>query len=85
MGDLRGASFDPETVSLMQAALEDALLKLPSALRTPAAKGELAVRILKRASDGERDPIRLRTAALLDFKIAIGSGEEIRPTVRAAG
>ena len=66
MSDRKGANFDPETVSLMRAALDDAFSKLPVALRSGAVKSKLAVRILERAARGERDPIRLRTAALLD-------------------
>jgi hypothetical protein len=55
--------YDPETVALLKAVLEDAWASLPHAQRTASSKSELAVRILQRASQGERDPIRLKAAA----------------------
>jgi hypothetical protein len=60
-----GTSFEPETIELMRQVLDYAVAKLPKHLRTPGVKLELAQLILKAATGGERDPIRLRTGALI--------------------
>jgi len=57
-------SFDPETVSVLRRALEDAASVLPKDERTQDRKVLLASRILALAANGETDPIRLRTGAL---------------------
>jgi hypothetical protein len=61
---LNHAVFDPETVSLLSAVLEDAAAALPPNLRSQERKSILASKLLSAASAGERDPIRLRAAAL---------------------
>jgi len=57
-------SHDPETVALLRQILEDAweCLTLEQRARTP--KAEIALRILRLAQRGERDPIRLRAGAI---------------------
>jgi hypothetical protein len=65
LGTSRGAAFEPEVILLMQAALEDAWARLPPAERSRTRKSDLAARILRAAANGERDPVRLRTYALL--------------------
>jgi hypothetical protein len=60
-----GTSFEPETIELMRQVLDYAVAKLPKHLHTPGVKLELAQLILKAATGGERDPIRLRTGALI--------------------
>jgi hypothetical protein len=57
-------AFDPDTISLLGAALEEAIAALPPDGRSQERKTLLASRILSAASLGERDPIRLREAAL---------------------
>jgi hypothetical protein len=57
-------SFDPETLTLMRRALEEAAEMLPRSQRTPEHKVILASRILELASRGETDPARLRSGAL---------------------
>jgi hypothetical protein len=65
LGTRRGAAFEPEVILLMQASLDDAWARLPPAKRARTPKSDLAARILEAAANGERDPVRLRTYALL--------------------
>jgi hypothetical protein len=60
-----GVSFDTETVQLMRLVLEETAARLPTHLRTSSVKIELAELILKAAARGERDPVRLRSTALI--------------------
>jgi hypothetical protein len=62
----QGAVFQPDEITLMKSALDEASTILPQAKRTSAMKVKLASRILAAASKGERDPIQLRIAALLE-------------------
>ena len=62
---IRGKAFDPETIELMRGCLEDAWALLGPYEQSRAVKSDLAVRILNAASKGERDPVRLRTCALV--------------------
>ena len=58
-----GPSFGPQTIELMSTALEAAEASLPG----PASDQQLrsiAAEILKVAGDGERDPVRLKAAAI---------------------
>ena len=61
---LTKAAFDPETVSLLGAVLDQAIAALPPERRTQERKTLLAAQILSAASSGERDPARLQAAAL---------------------
>ena len=68
------AALDPETVSLLSAVLDQAIAALPPPDRSQERKALFASKLLSAASAGERDPVRLRAAAL-----AIGSyGEDLR-------
>jgi hypothetical protein len=58
------AAFDPETVSLLAAVLEQAIAALPPDRRSQERKTLLASKLLSAASTGERDPARLQAAAL---------------------
>jgi hypothetical protein len=58
------AAFDPETVSLLRAVLDQAIATLPLEGRSQEYKTLLASKLLRAASAGERDPIRLQAAAL---------------------
>jgi hypothetical protein len=62
-----GAVFEPELIELMKSALDGAATILPKARRTSAMKVKLASRILAAAAKGERDPVQLRIAALLEI------------------
>lgn len=61
-----GMIFQPEEIKLMRSALDEAAIILPKAERTSAMKVKLASRILAAAAKGERDPNKLRIAALLE-------------------
>jgi hypothetical protein len=58
------AYYSPDTLVLLRAALDEAWELLPDHLKSDVQKSALAQRILRRASEGERDPIKLRSAAL---------------------
>ena len=62
-------AFQPEEITLLRNALDSAANAIPERYRTPAVKAHLAERILRRAASGERDLIRLKTAALLDLNL----------------
>jgi len=57
--------FDPRTTTLLKEVLALAELTLPVEQRSVEVRIELATRILKAAANGERDPGRLREAALV--------------------
>jgi hypothetical protein len=60
-----GVVFDPETLKLLRACLDDAWAQLSPVERSDTLKSTLASRILLAAAVGERDPVKLRTCALL--------------------
>ncbi len=57
--------FDLKTVALLRETLEDAWACLPPQQRAATSRTILAEGILKSAAKGERDPERLREAALM--------------------
>ncbi|HWZ80072.1 MAG TPA: hypothetical protein VNX87_26280 [Candidatus Sulfotelmatobacter sp.] len=61
-----GTGYQPDEIKLMRSALDEAAITLPKAERTSAMKAKLASRILAAAANGERDPNKLRIAALLE-------------------
>jgi hypothetical protein len=61
-----GRGYQPDEIKLMRSALDEAAIILPEAERTSAMKTKLASRILAAAANGERDPNKLRIAALLE-------------------
>jgi len=61
-----GTGFRPDEIKLMRSVLDEAAVTLPKAERTSAMKVTLASRILAAAAKGERDPNKLRIAALLE-------------------
>jgi hypothetical protein len=65
MTDRRGA-YDPETVSLLRTALDQAWATLSPHQRAGITKSELAQRLLEFAALGERDPVRLRVRAVTE-------------------
>ena len=77
-GKFGGPSFGPQTIELMSKALEDAEASLPQ----PASDQQLrliAATILEVAGDGERDPIRLKTAALSALEPDVGEADRTPP------
>ncbi len=61
-----GMNFQPDEIKLMRSVLDEAAIILPKAKQTPAMKVKLASRILEAAAKGERDPNKLRIAALVE-------------------
>ena len=82
MGAIR-AVFQPELIELMRAVLDDAAAMLPEAKRTSTMKAEIASQILACAAKGERDPIALKTAALLAVVECTHYSHDISPARRA--
>lgn len=56
------ASFDPDTIAVLQRILDEGWAALTPEQQARTSKSDLATRLLKTASTGERDPIRLLTA-----------------------
>lgn len=61
-----GPVYRPDEVKLMRIVLDEAEFILTKAERTAAMKVKLASRILAAAAKGERDPNKLRIAALVE-------------------
>jgi hypothetical protein len=57
--------YDPETLTMLRGVLDEVWDALPNDRQARMPKSEMVERILKRAASGERDPIRLKAAALL--------------------
>jgi hypothetical protein len=77
-GQFGGPSFGPQTIELMSKALECAEASLPG----PASDQQLrliAANILKVAGDGERDPVRLKAAAMSAVGSVAGTADEKPP------
>jgi hypothetical protein len=64
MGQPAGATLDPETIALLKRILVETEESLPSGVRSSEVTVRLASAMLTAAADGERDPERLRHAAL---------------------
>jgi hypothetical protein len=64
---VEGKVFDPETLAILKAVFDEACAALPPGQRTPGVRSLLAERILRKAGEGERDPARLGTYALLQI------------------
>jgi hypothetical protein len=60
------ASFNLNTVALLWEVLDDAWASIEPAQKAAMVQALLAERILMAAEQGERDPVRLREAALTD-------------------
>jgi hypothetical protein len=82
MGE-HGAVYQPELVKLMKAVLEDAAATLPVSRRTSAMMAEIASQILACAAKGERDPSKLRVAAMLAVVDCTHYSHNISPERRA--
>jgi hypothetical protein len=72
----KDTSFDPETLRVLQSVFEEVAATLPNDAQTEERKMVLASRILALASNGEADPVRLRTAALLHLLPRAASEEQ---------
>ena len=69
MSSNQGAVFYPEDLSLLGQVLDRAVQSLPPKVRTPHNRAVLARRIVACAATGERDPVELELAALIDVRI----------------
>lgn len=58
------SAYDPETLDVLRAALDEAWELLPERLKNKHLKIDMADRVLRKAAMGERDLARLRRAAL---------------------
>jgi hypothetical protein len=63
-----GVFFEPEVIGMMSEAFEAACKALHDAGEPQIVREAIARRIIAAASIGERDPVRLRTAALVGAK-----------------
>jgi len=64
MRNLHNSSFDPPTLVVLEAAFDEAWLTLKSVGNTTVKPDELARSVLRLATEGERDPVRLHDRAL---------------------
>ena len=78
-----GAVFQPELIKLMKAVLDDAAATLPELKRTSTMTAEIASQILACAARGERDPTKLRIAALSAVVECSHYSHDISPERRA--
>lgn len=68
MKDFSNASFAPEVISVMDAALDAAVASLPEPVQSSHVQA-IAESILREARGGERDPIVLQRLALLELQL----------------
>jgi hypothetical protein len=64
MRGFHNSSFDPPTLVVLEAAFDEAWLTLKSVGNKTVKPDELARAVLRRAMEGERDPVRLHDGAL---------------------
>jgi hypothetical protein len=69
----QSAVYYPEELSLLERILDQAVQSLPLSMRTPQNRAAIAKNILACAATGERDPIELRLAALIDLKVTVAA------------
>ena len=68
MKDFANASFSPETIAILQAAVEAVVATLPEPVSSSSVK-LIAESVLRSAKSGERDSIVLQRIALLELQI----------------
>lgn len=68
MKDFGNASFPPDTIKLMQLALDNAVATLPHPVSSSHIRA-IAESILRTAKEGERDATTLQTMALVELQI----------------
>jgi hypothetical protein len=59
------AQYDPETLTVLRNALDEAWALLPDDRKSEGQKSDMVQRILKKAAEGVRDPVRLRASAFV--------------------
>jgi hypothetical protein len=65
MSFIENGSFDPETITLLKIVLDEAWANLSPEQQVYTSKAVLAERILMLAAQGERDPLRLLSRAVI--------------------
>jgi hypothetical protein len=68
MRDFSNASFPPETIKVMDQALQGALATLPDPVSSMRVQ-TIAESILRSAKEGERNPQTLQTMALMEMQL----------------
>jgi hypothetical protein len=69
----QNAVYYPEELSLLGQIVDQAVQSLPLSMRTPQNRAAIAKNILACAATGERDPIELRLAALINLKVTVAA------------
>ena len=64
MRGFQNSAFDPQTLTVLEAAFDEAWLTLKAIGNTTVKPDELARCVLRLAMEGERDPVRLHDGAL---------------------
>jgi hypothetical protein len=67
------AVYEPEELALLGKIFDSVVQSLPPNLRTPYNRAALAQNILACACTGERDPVELARAALMDAKVSVAA------------
>jgi len=64
MRGFHSSSFDPQTLVILEIAFDEAWLTLKAVGNSTVRPDELARSVLRLATEGERDPVRLHDGAL---------------------
>jgi hypothetical protein len=67
---VRDRVYAPEELMLFRRVFESALASLPAAMRTDRNRSWIVRNLMACAATGERDPVELRIAALIDLQAA---------------
>jgi len=78
-GRFGGPSFSQQTIDLLSMALESAVAS-SGAPATDEQLRSIAAMLLKVAGDGERDPVRLKAAAMSALEPLAGTADERPPS-----
>lgn len=68
MKNFANASFSPDTIAILQSAMEAAVATLPEPVSSANVRS-IAESIMRSAKEGERDPVALQRLALLELQI----------------
>jgi hypothetical protein len=66
-GEIGGHGYDPETVAILSEAFDKAWEDLEALSANPATHAALALRLIALLDEGERNPARLATKAVLEL------------------
>ena len=75
MRGFQSSSFDPQTLVVLETAFDEAWLTLKAVGNTTVRPDELARSVLRLATEGERDPVRLHDGALQGLMPAVAGRE----------